>query len=1307
MTNLKKIIVLLLLVPLSSVVIANIRITAVAQVNVDADNDGLTDKQEDINSNQIVDSNETDYNDPDTDKDGTNDGDEIKAGTNPLDYNSSPLVLPVEIDANSDGVPDKDFTDAELLANFNLVKVTTSTLGAGASCNEPTVVLDTTVLDCVYPLNPSNKKYTFGAVDYKVQLDSSNLQTRCSIEDNGKPTAFINCKSIAFEDAATLVNKVSLIVVNYNKDVEYLNDSLTVNVKLDPNLKRINELNETQDLTLERNCIPVESYKPTTCTFKLPKNTILPPQYSMGLATDPDGFCVQTKDTNMVECKDVPTGESSGITEVSTTLNSQVTYRALVASIAQEGHLEDDQTTIPTVKFITNTELKTIDNIDTGYNGGVILRIFNGNGDVIKSVTGKINLDKTFTPDEMTLLNFQTLPVGSYKAVFESLEVTPNSLKLNYEILLEILDNTPTNIGIVKKTDPALTRTGGVEWVSIVAFGFVSLLLVILLIYNRSKLKKFKIHLIVFILFSIFATSLGVTQELIQANAQIVSIAAKPLTAFSNYSCNPKIVEIGQKVNCTMDLTNPNALPANQTIVSYVDISPSTQTFSKPCHPYSGTKWVCRDQYVNSIFFNGNATNTLPIKIGAISYYNKGVSTITPTHTAGVVQTLNTLQVANVGTVSTYVSDLNAISSSGYINSDVDIRYGSVTNVPANQNVYFTIRDRYTNAAITSNILATRTNAQSFTANVLTSSKALWRIEACVGTSALTCKAVQKKTDFDVLPIMKAIGVFPETNKNADRINLVFSCDNTFTSTQACKDSIVAMMAWDGQAKPTDWQGNIVAGNKATTVQYGVFATEPFKSNKNKFNVLYLDNLVDNFDKRILLDNLSNDGVNPNSSIILRLHNISARSYASFPPYGDKPVLTKADMNLQPFVTREDLGIVEQFIGVNGNDTKTSGKVIAHELGHAIFGLRDEYVEANSKIIVPGYPNCQNSSALAVTAWTALTGLSQGQLNGNVDQAYYDWVADQKKYSNGSYNLGNNAFLAGNRAADYATGFNIQGGCFGPTTGNIFRPTQVSMMSNTSPVFGTVNRARAQKVLDQFAGTSVACSNTASNPPACNVFPPCTNTATNPPLCDNQVVVVPPKICSNGATNPPKCDKIPVCANGATNSPTCTKFNPCTNRATNPPACDALPNNLIAFCPNGATFDLSIGFCASATEVYGPFPRAIVDRCVKQFPNDKSCTGTRLVTQNGINFNVNVYPKSRFLTFRGKGQCSFGTSLSTVVKGGYCYESDTDNPADPDSNANVFGPFTKTVFESCKARKGGNACSLNRYSYKFFKQLAQ
>jgi hypothetical protein len=73
-------------------------------LSFDTDLDGLLDVVEDANGNGIVDAGETDFLNPDTDGDSFTDGEELAAGTNPLDDTSFPIVA--DGDVTEDGQVD-------------------------------------------------------------------------------------------------------------------------------------------------------------------------------------------------------------------------------------------------------------------------------------------------------------------------------------------------------------------------------------------------------------------------------------------------------------------------------------------------------------------------------------------------------------------------------------------------------------------------------------------------------------------------------------------------------------------------------------------------------------------------------------------------------------------------------------------------------------------------------------------------------------------------------------------------------------------------------------------------------------------------------------------------------------------------------------------------------------------------------------------------------------------------------------------------------------------------------------------------
>ena len=1314
MQFLKKILVISLLIPLSLTVVSNITFYSQAQVNVDADGDTLTDKTEDKNNNKIVDNDETDPNDPDTDKDGINDGDEVKAGTDPLDYNSSPRELPIEIDANSNGVPDKDFTDAELLSSFNLVKVTPASLIAGAKCSLPTIELNNSFFECIYPLKSITKKYTFGSDDFKVFLDTSELKSRCSIEDNGQPTANITCTNIAFDDSSLGINVVNLANYKFNNEVEILNDKLTVDVLIDSKSERIKELDELTDQTLERSCIPVESFQATSCTLKLPDKYILPPIYQMGLATDAGGECLQTVNKNIVECKDVPTGESSGITTVTTTLNSDISYKAILGLPKSDGHSEDLQSEIPKFQLITKTELSSLDIPNTNYSGRCELVIYNSNNEVIKTIPGILTNLKKFIPDELTILDEKTLPLGLYNAKLNSLEINNTGLELEYDLQIEILANTPASIEIIKKAKDNLVRSGGS---TIIGLSSLILFFIILYVINRKNKKLTRISRLLsvwLILGILIVSSLKVNDSIIVSQARAVPLT---LTVFENLDCYPKIIEAGQLVTCTMNLKNGAQPPLRQGVFTFFG-TPNIIA-SKACSVKSGSQWVCPDLKINI------AGEAIEIKIGStLSQVN-----VTQINELESVSNINfkiqsKRMNPDVGTIEIREESTKLLTSTIEVNSNVRLIYRRPRLTTQTQNAYFFVNDRYTGKT-----KYIKDGIQSPTAYTSALFKldfpSEFTIELCMGISQTNCKNENKRLNFSVQPKYNLTSLFNENDKKSDRINLVFACDKTFTSTVDCNNNIQKILSWDGIPYPVNANGDRTNGNDVVNVAYGLFATEPFKSNKNKFNVFSLDNLIVEYGKVNVFNDLSNSGINLKHTQVIYLHSANGLSnLRNLPLFREIKKPVKSDINILNEKGLFDFGILDLYLGNNTRLVNQFGKVLTHELGHALFALKDEYYD-NSKIRSIGFPNCQPSRVDAVKDWTALTGFSESLLNKRVDKAYDDWVAELKKYKNNNIplidylkKLPNSSTLYERNS--YETSFDITGGCVGPENGkNVWKPTKESIMNLNSPVFGTVNLARALQVINLFKGGNVVqpCTGgnaTAINPPACNQFPPCADSSnTNPPFCNNKPPAPAPQtqpkalVCPAGFTGS-KCTQKTTCTGinaTATNPPACDKFPPCNNLATNPPACTSLPPNLVAFCPSGSAFDLNLGFCASATEVFGPFPRAIIDKCVKQYPNDKTCTATRAVVINGITFNLNVYPKARLISYRGNGQCAFG-----LIKGGtgtntFCYESKTSDPLATNAESNVFGPFSNTVYQACVAKKGGNACNLNRYSYKFFKYI--
>ncbi len=289
----------------------------------------------------------------------------------------------------------------------------------------------------------------------------------------------------------------------------------------------------------------------------------------------------------------------------------------------------------------------------------------------------------------------------------------------------------------------------------------------------------------------------------------------------------------------------------------------------------------------------------------------------------------------------------------------------------------------------------------------------------------------------------------------ADRINLVFVGIN-FASLDEFKTAITRELGWSGTP---DKNGD-----------FGPFAIEPLRSNKNKFNVWYDPTMitgattVDDINEQIV--QISNSKFNGNGTI------------AKLLPYTVPVYLNK----LQTHADGTDTRIVHHADGygitLSNNSFSSLAKselhprtvlitiaglphepsTLAHEFGHSIFGLEDE--KTHDEFDLPGVvprsraPNCVATMADAQALW--------GDMVGQVDPFYTEWKQITTRQPSAHMDEG------------MKVGY-YYGKCYGDTNGkNVIRPTKYSIMNeNTQTVaFGSVNRRQIETVLGFFSGST-------------------------------------------------------------------------------------------------------------------------------------------------------------------------------------------------------------------------------------------
>jgi hypothetical protein len=294
----------------------------------------------------------------------------------------------------------------------------------------------------------------------------------------------------------------------------------------------------------------------------------------------------------------------------------------------------------------------------------------------------------------------------------------------------------------------------------------------------------------------------------------------------------------------------------------------------------------------------------------------------------------------------------------------------------------------------------------------------------------------------------KCLPLFETNNeKEKDRINIVFIGSESYGNIETFKYIAKELISIDGNHRFIPYMdlGNNIFLEES--IDWGLFAVEPFKSNKNKFNVWYLNELLDD---------------------------ASIRSFDSLSKYCDLSYLYLAkidDKQIEPerpsasppnFVHKKDInknnlffGISIDFINLLKDNKINTRKQFVHEVGHAVFGLQDEYAGSDTPLY--GYPSCAHNISEAQEWW--------GDSYGKIDPSFYDY---KKAFDENKLQLSVTE-------EDFRTTY-FYGGCYIPYGDNrVVKPTKESIMgvNQELPVFGLVNKKRIEQVLSLFSGDIV------------------------------------------------------------------------------------------------------------------------------------------------------------------------------------------------------------------------------------------
>ena len=1218
----KKLILITLSILLITGAVTNYNLVSKSQVIVDQDKDGLSDTQEDLNGDGILDEGETDPNNPDTDSDGNKDN----TDTNPLDANINLFDIPFELDVDNDNNYDVYFSDIQLSDNFNLKRVITTDLTGNLECNTANIIIDKTILDCSLKLQDlldPGANYTFSSDTYYVKFDDSTIQNPCELDEINQ--MYITCNSIDYSDINIGDNNLKLYKKDYINNIEDTTKSLTVELTIDSRTIKSKELDSIIDASLERKCKPQIAKLTTSCTIMLPINTTLTPEYQMGIDAIPGGKCEQIDNSQLVECTDVPVGTAYKSSLVNSTLNQDIQYSAIIAPPKKTNHLTQTLNPIKTYPFNAKSPLIILDKIEHEFQEQLNLIIYDKNGQEVQKIFGFIDDQNNFRAiDEVNLS--ELLTPGLYDASIKSIGIDIKGIILDYKLKIEILGSNTV-------------RTGG-EINSYILITILSLLIAAYLFKNQ----KTRILCILILTNILFSTIVYIPS--------ITVFAARPNTidtGFGKIQC-PNTTEVYlSKILCYLEVKDKSKLDTTLNYFLYFYQGEEIRT-SNQCKPLKDGIFVCPELHLT-------VPGNIQVRIGSSQETPDHKETIPPSALSEKSTTSYSIFVSNEKP--TYIANLRNLGNmelfSGIINKKLSFNYQTLVNIDASKNVYVKVNNRLTGA----NILFSKMNKiynDFFQLEYTPTQSASVSVQYCVGISTNNCKLTSVGNSVEFLPQFTTTDMYEPNDKTADKINIVFKCGTEFLigGVNRCLEYTKPLLAWDGLPTYKDKDSKITTADNATSIGFGFFATEPLKSNKNKFNVFVINQLDDTAEEKSYNQIAESIGLNPKNTVFVKSILEFGRSNAMVPLGSNvNGLINKNDFQI---LSDYNSGYIKLYLGENNLYRSDTPNVLTHELGHALFGLGDEYTEELADTPIPTYPNCIANPAEAKILWTKMNNGTDpiNKVDDNFD-AFVNIYKNtyNKTYKKSLYDIYGQANSQVFKSDNYKVSYQNYGGCYGPQDNkSIIRPTKLGMMSNhySSPIWGTINRLRIDNVLSLFKGKSLCNPGTINNN-NCVVTNGCTNLATNS-TCNNQKTVKP------------------------------------------------------SFCPLSSTLDKTLGYCADADNVYGVFPNALVNKCLKNTNNSKSCTNTNSYKINNSNINLLKYSKKLFKTLRTTAYCPFGTVKDSRA-GDNCVEFNTKFPKDI-TKAFVFGPFAASTINQCLLEidsKSKGTCYSGRLPYNFFDSI--
>nr|WP_297422301.1 M64 family metallopeptidase [uncultured Actinotalea sp.] len=289
---------------------------------------------------------------------------------------------------------------------------------------------------------------------------------------------------------------------------------------------------------------------------------------------------------------------------------------------------------------------------------------------------------------------------------------------------------------------------------------------------------------------------------------------------------------------------------------------------------------------------------------------------------------------------------------------------------------------------------------------------------------------------------------------SADRINLVFAPWG-WDDPELFRRVASVFVNWSGRAQLWGPDGLPLGvdddASTAFEAEVGLFGIEPFRGHRDVFNVW-----VTAQSPTAPYDWLESTGtpVWAPDQVVVVLAEVDEAGLVASSVAGQGVMLTGLDAPRRAW----DQPFANATVAVNEDWVHSAMLDVPHELGHAMFGLADEYVGRRDGydgfVRNPFWPSCADTQERAESWWSQHVG----QYDDQVDY----WAAEMTAAGFGPTAQELDAMREQNRTAYVADG------CFG-VPGSV-RSAEDTLMGFNFPAFGVTNRLWAEQVLALWSG---------------------------------------------------------------------------------------------------------------------------------------------------------------------------------------------------------------------------------------------